>query len=149
MDPISDAEYEAFLGPKAERYLPFFRQQDQVDGAFRASWNWAAFGFGFLWFLYRKMYLWAALAFVLGLMLHTALLAMVASGVLGNYLYHRQARACVARLRLAFPGQDLAGRLVLLGGVHRWVPWAGAAFVLLLLLGVISMGTMMAGHMGW
>jgi hypothetical protein len=146
MDPISDAEYEAFLGPKAERYLPFFRQQDQVAGAFRASWNWSAFGFGFLWFLYRKMYLWAALAFVLGLMLHTALLAMVASGVLANYLYHRQARACVERLRLAFPGQDLADRLALLGGVHRWVPWAGAALLALLMVWIVVLGFTFSGH---
>lgn len=149
MEPLSDREYEAFLGPKAERYLPFFRQQDQVAGAFRASWNWAAFGFGFLWFLYRKMYLWAALFFVLGLSLHVALLAMVAAGILANYLYHRRARACAERLRLAFPGQDLAERLALVGGVHRWVPWVGAAFMALLLLAVLSMGSMMSAHMRW
>ncbi len=147
MQPISDQEYAAFLGPKAEHYLPIFQKQDAVAGAFRASWSWAAFSFTFWWFLYRKMYLWAGLFLVLSLSMHLALLAMLVAGLCGNYLYHRQARTSIERLRQAFPGQDLLDRLALLGGVHAWVPVVGAVVSILLMLGVISMGWMMIGHM--
>lgn len=146
MQPIADRDYEAFVQKNATRYLARFRAFDGLAGNYRATWNWSACLLVFWWFLYRRMYLWAGAAFLLCLMPHTGLVVMIGSGMAGDWLYYREARKAVDSLREAFPGQDLAPRLAELGGVHGWVPAAGAVLTVLALLGLGSLG-MMAAHL--
>lgn len=48
----------------------YINMLEAYDGFPRfASWNWSAFLFGAGWFLYRKMYLYAAMAFLLEMLL--------------------------------------------------------------------------------
>jgi hypothetical protein len=53
--------WRKFIGPNADRYLETFKKFSGASGPrFAFTWNWPAFLFEpFLWFLYRKMYLYA------------------------------------------------------------------------------------------
>lgn len=51
---VSERDLTAFVGHKSSYYLPRFRRMARSGKSL--SWNWAAFIFGPLWLLYRKMY---------------------------------------------------------------------------------------------
>ncbi len=68
LDGIKADDLTAFVGQRADYYLPRFRQMSRNNK--NASWNWAAFLFGPLWLLYRKMYAYGTLLILLEL-LHT------------------------------------------------------------------------------
>lgn len=60
--PQTDTELlKAFIGPNADRYLETFKKFSGPNGPqFALTWHWPAFVFEpFLWFLYRKMYVYA------------------------------------------------------------------------------------------
>ncbi len=44
----------SFIQKKTEYYIPKFKEMQEFNKT--ASWNWSAFFFNELWFLYRKMY---------------------------------------------------------------------------------------------
>lgn len=54
IDDVKAEDLSAVVGTKADYYLPRFRRMARNNSS--ASWNWAAFFFGPLWLLYRKMY---------------------------------------------------------------------------------------------
>ena len=56
--------YRAAVGPRADYYVPKFIGFDTYDSS-RISWNWPAFFFTFPWLLYRRMFGYAALYFLL------------------------------------------------------------------------------------
>lgn len=62
---VSANDLSAFVGQKSSYYLPRFRRMSR-NGK-NLSWNWAAFFFGPLWLLYRKMYVPGALVILLDL----------------------------------------------------------------------------------
>ena len=63
---IAEKDFINFIGKKSHKYLPKFKKF-HIGGVdnFSITWNWPAFLFGFFWFLYRKLYLWALLEFIL------------------------------------------------------------------------------------
>ncbi len=150
-------EYSAYIGPNAGAYLEVFPRFAAAGEAgyghgFAFSWNWPAFFCGVWWYLYRKMYLWAAVDFglsvVFGWTFFVPLLWAVARAVSGNYLYFLQAERKI-RDAAAYPSAGSAAgggaggvadpaRLALLerlareGGVHRWVAWTAVIGVALL-----------------
>lgn len=66
IDEVRAEDLAAFVGTKADYYLPRFRRMARNGSS--ASWNWAAFFFGPLWLLYRKMYAWGAIVMILELL---------------------------------------------------------------------------------
>ena len=68
----------ALIGRNVEHYLPIFDRLDKGG----SSWNWCGFFFGPMWFGYRRLYGWAAIAFVIPL---------IVGFVLGAILYSVQA----------------------------------------------------------
>lgn len=54
IDEVKAEDLSAVVGTKTDYYLPRFRRMSRNSSS--ASWNWAAFFFGPLWLLYRKMY---------------------------------------------------------------------------------------------
>ena len=62
---LTDEDYTTFIGKNADKYLTKFKKFN-VSGVdnFSATWHWPAFFVGFWWMLYRKLYLWALLYFV-------------------------------------------------------------------------------------
>lgn len=147
--------YETAIGPKRrDYYLERFARFDEEGGS-RASWHWPAFFFTQWWLLYRKMWLYAALYFVLPslLMMPMAIalgalsgdewswpgwmfgvwfiLYFVLPGLFANALYHRHCRRLIARVRASSDNvQRQLGELSARGGTSR------AVFVLLLLFGL-------------
>jgi hypothetical protein len=61
-----------FFGPRAEGYLQTYekiRAGANRHRTFPMSWNWAVFLGSFVWFFFRKMYLWGAALIVLPIIL--------------------------------------------------------------------------------
>jgi len=143
--PLSADELRAYVGPNADAYVGSFerfRRTGETQYAF--SWNWMACLCGVWWYLYRKMYLWAAVDFaisvVLGWTLFVPLLWAMARAATGDYLYFLQAQRKIRELRPLSGGGGPAGdsaylgRLAREGGVHKWILWAAIGGTILLLL---------------
>ena len=159
-------EVEAYVGPNAGKYRDVFARFRKEEGSgFAFSWNWPAFFAGVWWYLYRKMYLWALVDFVvsvaLGWTFFVPLFWAVIRAATGNYLYFLQAERKIEEARRLSPGSQgsfavtgeegggatpIAGaatsdRLAQLrreGGVHRWIAWA-AVLGILLLVGISAL----------
>ena len=90
---IREEEFRAFIGKKADHYLNKFRFfGDEGATGFAVTWSWPAFFLGFIWMLYRKMYLWALMAFFIAFTPVSFPLAMIGWGIVGNYLYFLHVR---------------------------------------------------------
>ncbi len=106
---------------------------------FALTWNWAAFWGGFGWMLYRKMYMWATIAFVLTLIPHLGLIAWIAVGAVANYLYYQHAKSKILEIKTMHPTVDISGYLSQVGGINKWVPIAAIIITILLFLSFIVM----------
>jgi len=123
---VTEDELAAFIGGKAQKYLLKFRKFS-VDGIdrFSATWHWPAFIVGFWWLLYRKMYLWAFVYFILLIIPYANVLAWITLAISGHYLYYRYAKRKILRVKTLQPSGDILKTLSELGGVNKWVPVAG------------------------
>lgn len=122
--------------PAALYYLnKFSKFRSAPVPRFELSWNWSAFLFDFLWFLYRKMYLFALL-YAVGPFLALYLTGIPTVGVVwkimaavtGNYLYFWHAKDHVEKLK-AQGLVDQASQEKFLreeGGVQSYVIWLAA-----------------------
>ena len=152
--PLTAEELTAYIGPKAERYRPRFERFSRTGTTrFEFSWNNPAAFAGVWRYLYRKMYGWALLDFVLSVLLGWTLFVPilwgVARAVTGDYLYFLQAdrRIREARPLSSAPGapaEDAAhlARLAAEGGVNAWVTWVAIAGTILFL-------AILAAAFGW
>jgi len=143
--PLSAEELTAYIGPKAERYrLRFERFTRTGTTRFELSWNNPAAFLGIWWYLYRKMYWWGLVDFVLSVLLGWTLFVPilwgVARGVTADYLYFLQADRKIREARpissaVDAPAADAAhlARLAAEGGVNRWVTWVAIAGTILFL----------------
>jgi len=143
-------DWVAFLGPGAEYYLKQFKNFQDDAGAerFALTWNWYPFLFGWLWFLYRKMYLYA-LAFAAGPVLtmmmlsggmEVLLLWGLAAGGFANYLYYAHMMRSLDDLHSALDGrmgrtsgESRGQTLADIGGVQPYVWWLGAGILIMAL----------------
>lgn len=147
--PPTAEELTAYIGPKAERYRPRFERFARTGTIrFELSWNNPAAFVGVWWYLYRKMYGWALVDFVLSVLLGWTLFVPilwgVARAVTADYLYFRQADRRIREARPISSAVDAPAanalqlaRLAAEGGVNAWVPWvaiAGSVLILVLLL---------------
>lgn len=142
--------WREFIGPRADRYLEQFRKFGSEQAPkFALTWNWPAFLFiSFLWFLYRKMYLYA-MVYAIGPMASTYLTGDVTVGIVwsmmagatGNYVYYWYCREHIGEIKRR-TGDDPAKRGLALkeaGGVQPYVVWVGVAFYVLFSLMMLKM----------
>jgi len=129
VDPVQ--EMAAFIGPNADRYLTKFEKFGGGRG-FALTWHWPALFVPFLWALYRKMWLWAAVIFILQAVLWP--LSSIAAAVVANYLYFRHAENRIRRIKGRSASTDL-GQLSHAGGTSPLAVWIaiGATAVLIAL----------------
>jgi hypothetical protein len=129
------ASWRQFIGPGADYYLEHFRMFHTDNGdRFYPSWHWPTFGVGWLWFLYRKMYLHAAVFLIGGL-----LPLLLGAGLVGtmiwngfaaftaNFLYYMHVKSNLAVIAER-PERDPTMRARLMadaGGVQPYVWWLG------------------------
>jgi len=134
--------------PAADYYLHKFQKFSSASGSRILSWNWPAFLFDpFLWFLYRKMYMYALVyaigpvvsAFITG-DFTVGVVWRVIAGASANYLYYWHLKDHLMRITAKpFPDQSL--RLQALadeGGVQVYVLWLGVALHVLMVGILIS-----------
>lgn len=168
--PTSLQLWETFIGPSKSLqfslktwwtwrpaflyYKEKFANFESPDGPrFALSWNWPAALFdSFLWFLYRKMYMFAllyavapALAIFITGDMTVGIVSRVLAGASANYLYYWHVKDKVQRI-MSIPNMDDTARANLIreeGGVQPYVLWLGVAlhlFMFGLLISAISQG---------
>ncbi|BFU95214.1 MAG: conserved membrane protein of unknown function [Nitrospira sp.] len=149
--PLTDLDLlRAFIGPHSDWYLEQFKKFGSAQAPqFALTWNWPAFLFiSFLWFLYRKMYLYA-MVYAIGPMVSTYLTGDVTVGIVwsimagatGNYVYYWHCREQIGEIKRR-SGEDPAKRERAIreaGGVQPYVIWVGIAFYMLFLLVMFKM----------
>lgn len=135
------ARWRQFIGPRADYYLERFRVfLEGTEGRFVPTWHWPAFGVGWLWYLYRKMYLHAAiflfgglLPMVLGAGLVGVVIWNLFAAVAANYLYYMHIKLSLAMIERR-AGLDQAARDRLIhdaGGIQPYVWWLGIGLMAL------------------
>lgn len=148
--PSDEALWRQFIGPHADRYMGHFKKFGLGDEPkFALTWNWPAFLYiSFLWFLYRKMYVYA-LVYALGPMLSTyltgdftvGLVWSIMAGATANYLYYWHCREQIGEIKKnawTDPAkQDEA--LKDAGGVQPYVIWVGVAMYIFFALTMIKL----------
>jgi hypothetical protein len=144
-----EEHWRAFIGQNADRYLEQFRKfSEGATPRFALTWHWPAFLFDpFLWFLYRKMYLYA-LIYAIGPVVSAYFTGDITVGIVwriiaggsANYLYYWHVKEHVAELRKAagFDQARLERSLHEEGGVQPYVIWVGVALHLLLLALILA-----------
>lgn len=145
-----EALWREFIGPNADRYLTQFKKfSSNGQPKFALSWNWPAFLFiSFLWFLYRKMYVHAAV-YAIGPMMSTYLTGdltvgiiwSVMAGATANYLYYWHCKEQIAEIKKSVGMNHAAQEAALkeAGGVQPYVIWVGVLFYILFLAALVKM----------
>ena len=128
--------------PAWDYYRRVFQRFDSREGPrFSLTWNWAPFLLEpFLWFLYRKMYLFALVYFFGPLVsvfltsdVSVSIVWSVIAGASSNYLYYWHLKDIVLRVKKR-AALDQAARLRELaeeGGIQPYVLWLVVALTLL------------------
>jgi len=119
---ISDQDYIAFIGNNAPKYIAKFKKFN-ITGIenFTPTWHWPAFFVGFWWMLYRKLYLWSLVAFIVSCIPYVGFVGMVVWGVSGNYIYYKHVSSKIKTLRDINTYGDISSTLSQIGGVNKWV----------------------------
>ena len=144
-----EALWRQFIGPNADRYLAQFKKfSSNGQPKFALSWNWPAFLFiSFLWFLYRKMYLHAAV-YAVGPMISTFLTGdmsvgiawSVIAGATANYLYYWHCKEQITKIKKSGWMNQAAEEAAMkeAGGVQPYVIWVGIVFYIVFLATLIK-----------
>ena len=142
--------WRQFIGPYADQYLKHFKKFGLGEKPkFALTWNWPAFLYiSFLWFLYRKMYTYAAV-YALGPMISTyltgdmtvGLIWSIMAGATANYVYYWHCREHIGEIKRSI-GTDPAKQDEALkesGGVQSYVIWIGVALYVLFAITMFKM----------
>ncbi len=124
----TDPDLYAFVAKRQNKYIQVFEKM-RINNS-KTSWNWCAFLFGHMWFLYRKMYSYAAayialvvLGFIFKAGNAATLVISVFSGIYGNYLYKNY----VDKELQAAKAMDLFNKnahIAKKGGTNGWAVFA-------------------------
>ena len=134
-ETLDTEEVRAFVGPNSDYYLRSFGRFTATGiETFTPTWNWSAFGFTFIWMLYRKMYLQSALTFLLFCLPGVNILLHLATGMAGNYLYFRHVATKITEAGRDGSPRTLYPALHRTGGVHSWAITVGIAAAVIAIL---------------
>jgi Tfp pilus assembly major pilin PilA len=145
--------YEAAVGYRnTEYYVSRFKRFDEQG--VKASWNWPSFFVSFYWLLYRKMWGWAALYFVLPLIL--IFVFVLLSGVweyalllyyptyiaaifvlfpmYANAIYYKHSKGKISKAQASSDNKEKQLRRVAAEGGT-----GGAVIIVVLILGIVSL----------
>ena len=142
--------WRQFIGPHADRYLKHFKKFGLgEEPKFALTWNWPAFLYiSFVWFLYRKMYVYA-LVYALGPMISTyltgdltvGLVWSIMAGATANYVYYWHCREQIGEIKKSAWTDPVKRDEALkeAGGVQPYVIYVGIAFYVLFIMTMIKM----------
>ncbi len=139
--PAGPDELALFIGRNVALYQQRFRKFTAFESSeYAPTWHWPAFFVPWLWFLYRKLYLWSLIAFVTGLIPLVNWAARIGWGMTAHYLYYKHARKKIMRCKEISElksNMPLNQALRKKGGVHQWV-WGFSAVPLIGILAAIA-----------
>ncbi|MGE5506787.1 MAG: DUF2628 domain-containing protein [Actinomycetota bacterium] len=143
------ADLRAYFGPNADRFIALYEKMRGREPAKRfgaRSWNWPAFFLTFVWFFYRRQWVYGIGVIVLNLVLAfvagSAAGAIVGGmcGILANTLYVQKAMMAVAAADQAgLAGEARVAQLQAAGGVSK-LAGGIAGFVLAALMALAVIG---------
>ncbi|OIQ52042.1 hypothetical protein BerOc1_00514 [Pseudodesulfovibrio hydrargyri] len=142
MDKNFEKKLGLYVVRNNHKYVGPFTKFERLGGRFSATWHWPAFFVPAWWFLYRKMYLWAAIEFFLTLFPQTWLIGAIAGGISGNWFYYRKMKEDFKAIAKV---EDKRYALKHMGGVHAWVPWVALVINLMWLMVVASFWVVFLG----
>jgi len=143
--------YEAAIGPKnTDYYLTVFERFDTAGPG--VSWNWPSFFVTFYWFLYRKMWGWAVLYYVVPFFIGmtfggvSTLLQLAYLGVIflifpmyANALYYRHLKKKIQRVTTTINDeQEILQALAAKGGTSNIVVIIIGVLVVIFFVGVLA-----------
>lgn len=158
--PFDEEAWATVVGPKNRLYyMDCF--QSMASGGRKLMWNWPACLLTVYWLLYRKMYGWAALAFVtlsvvsiaftglagtagspsMALIFFAVHIALVFAvpGALGNYVYFKHCHHLMQQQeKLASSRAQYLARLEAKGGTSEFVPYAVGFLVVIAIIGMLA-----------
>jgi hypothetical protein len=150
-------DYISIIAKNAGYYVSTFKkfESDRFD-KINATWNWPAFFFGFWWFIYRKLYLWALFNFVANLIMwcieiicHIRIggvlsvvfgfLIMIIWGASANYIYYKHIKKKIAEIdNLHLSKTPRQAELTRTGGVNRIAVVLPLIVATLAVIGIIA-----------
>lgn len=133
-------DYAAFVGRNSETYLEKFKKFN-IAGVdiFKVTWHWPAFFVPFWWLLYRKMYGWAAAAFLLGIIPYIGLLFHLVWAMTANYLYYKHARKNLLEIKQSHPDPATQKAvMVVTGGVVAAAVLVGAIIGFIVIIAILA-----------
>jgi hypothetical protein len=156
-EPAEDLLLSHFVGPNTAHYLAAYRRLKAGPRfRFAPTWNWAALPWPFLWTLYRKLWIAAPVAFVVAVAIPLSLVVLgrldiapraatwvgvalwlanaAAWPVVADFLYLRQARQIIDRIRDGVPEFSLEMDLATAGGVSGAATLGGVAVTIVFAL---------------
>lgn len=136
---ITEKDFIDFIGPNADKYMETFRKFN-IRGVdqFSVTWHWPAFFVSFFWMLYRKLYLWALLVFLISYIPIAGFIMMIVYGLTGNYLYFRHAKKKIMEMKIRQSASDLSESLRDIGGVNQWVKTVAIVLFILAIMGILA-----------
>ena len=152
MDEKLKEKMKIFIGKNAEYYLAKFEVFEKTGSAL--SWNWAAFGFGIFWMVYRKMYLYAFLSILLMFFLKAievylrlspvlsfflSLWLWVGFGLFGNYLYYLHVKRKVMEIMVQYPDEKDQILMLQKEGGTSWIAVFVFTFIFILINAIAGM----------
>ena len=107
-------EYAGYIQENPEYYLNKFSSME-VSGK-QTSWNWASFFFTDAWMLYRKMYKWFAITFIVQILIGMfvpvlSICLHILIGIFGNHLYKEHIQQLCTAGDLLPPDQKESHRI--------------------------------------
>ncbi len=151
MDEKLKEKYRIFIGKNADYYLKKFEVFEKTGSSL--SWNWAAFGFGIFWMVYRKMYLYAFLSMLLIFFINIlevslrlspllsfflSLWLWVGFGLFGNYLYYLHVKKKVMEIIIQYPKEDEQKLILEKEGGTSWLSVFIFVFIFILASGILG-----------
>lgn len=136
---VTDTDLSIFIGEKSEKYLSKFQKfRNGTTDTFSITWHWPAFFTGIWWPLYRKLYLWAFINFLVSIIPLVGFAWMIVLGMIGNYVYYKHAKKKILEIKSLHASSDISISLAQAGGVNRWVITVVTVLVGISILGILA-----------
>ena len=133
-------DLQLFVGPKADKYLLQFKKFELGDtDKFTATWHWPALFAPFWWLLYRKLYSWAAIAFIFETIPFVNILSGIVWALLANYLYYKHAKNKLSAInRLNLDPETKKQVIANSGGTGKVAVFIAAVIAFIAILGILA-----------
>ena len=132
-DNYEDRMLAAFVG-KPEKFAFYKRafSNYNVNGVerFKWIWSWWAFLGNWAFLVYRKVYLWAAIFFILNLIPYINVISWIVLGGTGIYFVYQRYKKLKSEIENMTQDEDERLKMMIeLGGYNSWIAWVAGILI--------------------